>query len=176
MFKVNLIKSFFFSALIIIISCAPANKTTKTRREIKDEIFVKTYSEKLNIKLNGSENKLLISTIADWLGVPHKLGGCTKQGTDCSCLVQNIYKTVYKKDVNRQTADIYDKDINVIKKSDLKEGDLVFFRIASKKPDHVGIYIKDGYFVHTSSKKGVMVSNLNEDYFHKYFYCAGRVK
>lgn len=175
MFKVNY-SIFLCAIIIIVISCTPIRKTSKTKNEIKNENFEKTYSEKLNIKLDGSENKLLISTIADGLGVPYKFGECTKQETDCSGLVQNVYKIVYKKDINRQTVDIYEKDINVINKSNLKEGDLVFFLIALKKPDHIGIYIKDGYFVHASSKKGVMISNLNEDYFQKHFYCGGRVK
>lgn len=177
-FEVKKIKiaTIFILLVFSAISCSPVRKTTKTKKETKDENFKKTYSEKLKIKLDGSENKLLISTVADWLGVPYKFGECTKQGTDCSCLVQNIYKTVYKKDVSRNTVDIYNKDIEVISKNILKEGDIVFFKIASQKPDHVGIYLKDGYFVHASNKKGVIISNLNEDYFQKYFYCAGRVK
>ena len=55
------------------------------------------------------------------------------------------------------------------------EGDLVFFRVNSKQVSHVGIYLMNNYFVHASTSKGVMISNLNEEYWQKYFEGIGRI-
>jgi len=63
-------------------------------------------------------------------------------------------------------------------RSRLQEGDLVFFNTNGNKrktPSHVGIYLKDGRFIHTSTSKGVMVNNLNEPYYKRTWLTGGRV-
>ena len=47
-----------------------------------------------------------------------------------------------------------------------------------KKRDasHVGIYLKDGKFIHASSSVGVVVSSLNERYYDRHWLQGGRVK
>jgi lipoprotein Spr len=52
----------------------------------------------------------------------------------------------------------------------------VFFKIRSRNITHVGVYLGDDKFAHASSSKGVMVSNLNEPYWSRYFYDGGRPK
>ncbi|MFA6833490.1 MAG: NlpC/P60 family protein, partial [Bacteroidaceae bacterium] len=61
-------------------------------------------------------------------------------------------------------------------KNRLREGDLVFFSTSRtrKQVNHVGIYLKNNLFIHTSSSKGVMVSNLNESYFKRNWISGGR--
>ena len=56
-------------------------------------------------------------------------------------------------------------------------GDLVFFatKKGGSRVGHVGIYIGDGEFIHSSSSRGVIVSNLSEPYYKSHFYSAGRV-
>ena len=49
-------------------------------------------------------------------------------------------------------------------------------RASRKKVAHVGIYLKDGKFVHASTGQGVIVSSLKEDYYTKHWLCGGRVK
>ena len=61
------------------------------------------------------------------------------------------------------------------RKEELKEGDLVFFKINSKSISHVGVYLGDDKFAHASSSKGVMISNLNEAYWKRYYYKGGRL-
>ena len=66
-----------------------------------------------------------------------------------------------------------------VSRSKLQEGDLVFFRTGSGKkkvPNHVGIYLKNGKFIHTSTSKGVMVSSLSEPYYTRTWITGGRVK
>tara|TARA_R110002072_G_scaffold70522_16_gene170222 strand:- start:363 stop:932 length:570 start_codon:yes stop_codon:yes gene_type:complete len=121
-------------------------------------------------------NEELYAFIEKWKGVPHRMGGMSTRGVDCSGLVIQIYKEVYQMDFkNRRARDIYTETI-AIAKEDLKEGDLVFFKIRSKNIDHIGLYLSDGKFVHASSSKGVMISNLEENYFKKHFFSGGRIK
>jgi hypothetical protein len=45
-------------------------------------------------------------------------------------------------------------------------GDLIFFSMGSKKKriNHVGIYLSDGEFIHSSRSSGVVISSLNTSY------------
>ena len=62
-----------------------------------------------------------------------------------------------------------------VSREDLKEGDLVFFKINSRTISHVGIYLGNNRFAHASSSRGVVLSNLDEPYYKRYFYKGGRL-
>ena len=111
----------------------------------------------------------------DWLGTTYCYAGNTKNGVDCSGFVSAIYKTVFHIDLEGSSKDIF-KDAKTIKRSQLREGDLVFFRIRKKKVSHVGIYLGQNKFAHASVHDGVIISDLDEDYYKKYFYKGGRMK
>ena len=122
----------------------------------------------------AERNTDLYEYIEDWMGVPHRMGGNTQKGVDCSGFVCRIYEDVYNSPLQgRRAVDIY-AEAEPIKKKDLKEGDFVFFRINGRRIDHIGIYLSNGDFVHTSSSKGVMVSNLSEAYWTKRYFRGGR--
>jgi len=61
----------------------------------------------------------------------------------------------------------------------IQAGDLVFFTNTyktSKLVTHTGISIGNGEFIHTSSSKGVMISEINDPYYwRKKFLFATRV-
>ena len=115
--------------------------------------------------------------LTEWIGTPYRAGGNSKHGTDCSGLVSQLYKKTYRIRLSRST-DSQLKESNRIARRNLREGDLVFFtsRASRKKVAHVGIYLKDGKFVHASTGQGVIVSSLKEDYYTKHWLCGGRVK
>ncbi|MGL5790189.1 MAG: NlpC/P60 family protein, partial [Bacteroidales bacterium] len=46
----------------------------------------------------------------------------------------------------------------------------------SKKASHVGIYLQNGSFVHTSTRKGVIISNLNEPYYLNTWLSGGEIQ
>ena len=59
---------------------------------------------------------------------------------------------------------------------DLKFGDLLFFDTMKKgRVTHVGIYLSDGYFVHSGSSTGVIVTSLEKETYAKSFLKAKRV-
>lgn len=109
----------------------------------------------------------------EWLNVPYKYGGNKKSGIDCSALTKIFYKHVYGKNVPRTAYRQY-KSFKRVPKKQLKRGDLVFFKTKSKRPNHVGIYLGNGKFVHASTKLGVTINSLNEKYYAKRFLSGGR--
>ena len=161
----------FFGAILISIICLPAcrshrNKSIVSQREIHK------YEEKLGISLPETSNIEFIKVIVPWLGSPYKYGGNSINGTDCSGFVSSIYSSFFKIELDRTSLLIY-QNARKINKSEVKEGDLVFFKTDGKKVSHVGITITPNHFIHASSKKGVVVNSLNEPYYSKNFVAFG---
>lgn len=131
------------------------------------------------VKITPDDNIFLYNEGARWLGVPHRLGGLTKKGVDCSGFVSIVFREVYGKELARSSSDMLKHNCKKIGRGRLQEGDLVFFRTGGsrrKTPSHVGIYLKNGRFIHTSTSSGVMISSLSEPYYIKTWLTGGRVK
>jgi cell wall-associated NlpC family hydrolase len=139
----------------------------------------KSNCSKLGVNASSTDNARLYSECASWLGASYKYGGTTKSGVDCSGLVYMVYKAVFGKTLTRQSAGMLTDNCTRITKSQLREGDLVFFRTDGKKsstPNHVGIYLKENKFIHASTSKGVVVSDLLQSYYVTNWITGGRVK
>lgn len=132
------------------------------------------YSHQLGYALEGSESTELLHEVVSWLGTPYQMGGCSKEGTDCSCLAGNIYKEVYGIQLPRRSGDIAARTRKVPLDS-LKEGDLLFFNITGKRISHVGVHISKGYFVHASASAGVVINHISMAYYAKRLEFAGRM-
>ncbi len=139
----------------------------------KQDRFYEKFSRILGMRLDGTEDPELLTAVDEWLGTPYQLGGCSKNGIDCSCLVKTIYEDVYGIKLTRTSRDIF-AEITHVKKEDLREGDILCFA-NRKRISHVGIYLKDGKFVHASRKDGVTISNLSSKYYQQRFVGAGRI-
>jgi len=156
---------------IVLVGCS---STRRLERQLHREVY-----ESLGVKESHKDNFALYKEVASWLNTPHVEGGLTRSGIDCSGLVYNVYKNVYGKTLERSSASMLKKNCRKISKQHLREGDLVFFNTESKKrseANHVGIYLKENKFIHTSTSKGIMVNSLDESYFSKTWICGGRVK
>ena len=131
----------------------------------------------LGVDVNLEDNHKLYLEAADWIGVPYRAGGDSRKGADCSGLVCQLYRKVYHMQVSRNSEDLK-QESNKIAKRNLREGDLVFFTSnrSKKKVAHVGIYLKNGKFIHASTSKGVIVSSLNEDYYTRHWITGGRIR
>ena len=128
----------------------------------------------LGIERSPDDNEQLYDAIEAWMGTPYKYGGTTKEGVDCSAFVGHIYQEVYQRRLHRVANDMQ-QDARLITKSELREGDIVFFTNSKGRVSHVGIYLKDGLFVHSSTSRGVIISRLDDSYWSKHFYKGGRV-
>ncbi len=120
--------------------------------------------------------KSLDDFIDDWYGTPHKMGGMSKKGVDCSGFVIIAYREIFEREFEGRRAEDLFAEMEAIELSELKYGDLVFFKVKGRRIDHVGIYLGDLKFVHTSSSRGVMVSALSNSYWQKRFFRGGRYK
>lgn len=144
------------------------------------------YVQLTGVSPDRNANLQLTHRIHTWLGTPQQDGGNTKSGTDCSGFVQAVFRETYGVALERSSSAMYTQDVMPVKKEQLQEGDLVFFTTSSKltekkaaqnrKISHVGIYLRNQRFAHTSTRKGVTVSSLQEPYYQNAFYGAGRVK
>lgn len=175
--KQTLASLFRYLIFILFVSSCSSKKelvNNNSPRNKAEQQFIEKYSARLGISLKPGCNRKLIESVTSWLNTPYKYGGNTQQGTDCSGFVQQVIFEVYGVSLARSAADIY-AQCKKINRADLKEGDLVFFKINTPKVDHVGIYLTDEYFIHASTQKGVIISNLSETYYAKYFYSAGRI-
>ena len=129
----------------------------------------------LGLKCNDDDNAALYEMVNSWLGVPYRYGGTDRSGIDCSAFVGLVVKQVYGNTLHRSANDMLG-DVTLVTKSQLKEGDLVFFTNSKGKVSHVGIYLKEGLFAHSSTSNGVSVSRLDDTYWSRHFYKGGRLK
>lgn len=107
-----------------------------------------------------------------WVGTPYVLGGTTHHGIDCSALMQHVFGEAFSLQLPRTTEEQVQEGSRV-NRSDLKAGDLVFFRPPGPY-NHVGVYVGDGYFLHASSSRGVKLSRLDNVYWKRYYWQARR--
>jgi peptidoglycan DL-endopeptidase LytE len=120
------------------------------------------------------EQHLLVKVALGFLGAPYRLGGCSVRGIDCSGFVKKIYE-FFDIDLPRTAAEQSKVGIRVAK-SDLTEGDLIFFK-TTKRIGHVGIYIGNNKFVHAASRnKGIRIDSLDSTYYRQRYQRAVRLK
>ena len=117
----------------------------------------------------------VVETAFEAIGSPYQWGGTSANGFDCSGLIQYSY-------------DRFGIDLPRISRDQLRAGSPVELRVQALVPGdilgfsaavggestHVGLYVGDGQFIH-SSTSGVRVSDLREPYWQQHFVAARRI-
>jgi lipoprotein Spr len=131
------------------------------------------YASILGVFPQAIKNITLYSFVEDWYGVRYRFGGDSKTGIDCSAFARRLYEKVFCVNLLR-TALAQFSMCHFTKETDsIQEGDLVFFKTRGNRITHVGVYLKNDYFVHASSSHGVMISSLNNSYWERRFAGVG---
>jgi cell wall-associated NlpC family hydrolase len=136
-----------------------------------------TASKTLSVKVESPipTNAGAAASALSRVGSRYVAGGSGPNAFDCSGLTQWAYRQ-NGVSLPRTAAGQYSATSRV-SKSNLKAGDLVFFKGTTGKGGitHVGIYIGGGRFVHAgSSRTGVSTANLNSSYWVSHWAGGGR--
>ncbi|WCT14669.1 C40 family peptidase [Mucilaginibacter jinjuensis] len=165
------------SAILLVTSCKSKKPVLKGSpgEVVKPQDFIADkYAVIMDVNKSDIQNGRLYNFIEEWTGTPYRFGGLDKNGIDCSGLAYLLEQQVYGVNIPRMTS----QQINVIKRKyedELQEGDLVFFDFDGKKFSHVGIYLQNGYVVHASTRRGVIIVKLRDPSMYRYFSRAGSI-
>ena len=122
-----------------------------------------------------SSGPAIVATARRLLGTAYRFGGADPSGFDCSGLVQYVYaqaSIVVPRTVVAQRA-----IARPVSPGELAPGDLLFFAFAGGTPDHVGIFVGDGLFVHAPrSGKPVSLQALSDHGYRQHLSGAGRLR
>jgi hypothetical protein len=123
----------------------------------------------------AGDAQALLNEAYRYLGVRYSWGGNTFSGIDCSGFVKNVFaKSGYALPRTSSEQLAYGVPVS---KEELVAGDRLYF---GRRKDrlgvtHTGIYIGNGYFIHSSSSRGgVAISHLNEATWVRLYQCARR--
>ena len=163
---------------IVSPSCRSSKKSESDFYKSKQEHF---KTDKDNSAAHSIEDpktrKKIVKEANGWLGTPYGYGKAEKGvACDCSGMVMSVYLKVMGIKLPRNSAQQQDF-CKKLKKKDVKMGDLCFFATGkdAEKVSHVGIMVDDNNFIHASTSKGVVISDITQPYYVKTFKGFGRV-
>jgi cell wall-associated NlpC family hydrolase len=159
--------------LVLLASCSTSKHSTQ-KRDNKSVTYKKESTKA------SKEAQKIINYASKFKGTPHRLGGTTPTGFDCSGFVQYVYRN-FNYHLPR-TSNEQSKIGKNIKKNRLNPGDLVFFATGKSKStvNHVGIVVAaytDGsfQFIHVASSRGVTEDFSNIPYWNSRYLRGRRV-
>ncbi|GAA3619860.1 C40 family peptidase [Flavivirga jejuensis] len=177
-------KTIIILLTIISFTGCKSSKRAKNKKETPTKVIIKkkkreTTAYEVKSKKKTSKADKIVAHAQKFKGVRYKWGGTTKSGMDCSGLIFESFRVndIILPRISRDMAKKGDK----ISLKKAQEGDLLFFKTKNKRSNinHVGLVIKtksgDITFIHATTSKGVIVSNLSEKYWESAFVEARRV-
>jgi cell wall-associated NlpC family hydrolase len=149
---------------------APPQESIIDRKE-----FIANYKNYINPDVPLGFREEILLQVIKYLETPYKYGGNTEKGIDCSGFTLQVFEKSTGIKLPRSAREQFAVGEKV-EREDLSFGDLVFFNTRRRSnPGHVGIYIGDDQFIHSSTSLGVTISSLQEAYYKKRYVGARRV-
>ena len=174
----NKLSRVFYAGLVLVIiffftSCASFQPNPKYQRNRPEKTRKARSSD---VPATPQEEDLLDMTVRLWWGTPYEWGGeHLGSGVDCSAYTQAVVQSVYGINLPRTSKEQY-KTGYPVNRSQLKRGDLIFFKQAGKGINHVGIYLENGRFTHASKSDGVTIDRMDHPYYKKRYAGARRIR
>ncbi|MGR3809980.1 C40 family peptidase [Jiulongibacter sp. NS-SX5] len=102
--------------------------------------------------IDSGDQLSILQASSEFLGVPYLWGGTSFKGVDCSGFTKNVMlqKGIYLPRDASQQALVGDEIDEGKSFENLKEGDLLFFGRAKDRVTHVGVYLGERRFIHSS--------------------------
>lgn len=162
-------KKLYALIMVAVVLCGTAFVENQA---YASQIFAK-IEHKREIKttrdIRHPQRRKLVENALECVGIPYKWGGTTTKGFDCSGFVQYVYdKAGFKlpRTAKEQTR-------KALKMGRLAPGDIVGFTSHGPTGYHTGIYIGNGWFVHSPrTGKSIEVSRIDSNYFKRRFIGA----
>lgn len=123
---------------------------------------------------SGVNPTKLFSDLKQYLGIRYRFGGDSPAGFDCSGFVRFMFSKELNVSLPHSSREMSTMGVKV-DRSELRPGDLVFFKTTGKRINHVGIFIGNDTFIHSSLSRGITRDTLNESYFRKRYATAVRI-
>lgn len=162
---------FSVALLALLAGCSGSVETTQSGRQPSRGTSLSAPELPANI---STGRKAVVNESYTWLGTPYRYAGNTNRGIDCSGLVHAVFKK-YKLTLPRRARDLFRKGRSV-SRGNLLPADLVFFaNTAGKGITHVGIYVGEDRFIHASTRAGVIISSLDDEYYSRHYAGARMV-
>ena len=168
----DVIKKSLLLCLLTMLTIGCSSTPDKQKGLHVDTIKIPSAAKPVS-KKQASIYRSLNRQYKNWRGTPYELGGLNKDGIDCSGFVHVTFRDAFGLKVPRSTKALSRKG-SQINKRQLKIGDLVFFK-TGRKQQHVGIYVGNQHFIHASTSRGVMKSNLTNPYWRKHYWKSTRL-
>ena len=115
-----------------------------------------------------------VTAAKGWRGTPFREGGADRQGADSAGYVVQLHKEVSASALAKTPTELWTSG-KAVGIAAFEPGDLVFFGdLNSLSPIHVGIYVGDRSFTHSSVGTGVSFASLDDTYWKPRFLGARR--
>jgi cell wall-associated NlpC family hydrolase len=129
-----------------------------------------------NSNNGGSSGQQIANFASGYLGYPYVYAGAGPNAFDCSGFTMFVVQNTLGMDITHSVPTQYSMGTPV-SRNQLQPGDLVFFENTFEPGlSHVGIYVGNGQFIHAENAgTGVVISDLNSDYYSSHYYGAVRL-
>jgi hypothetical protein len=162
----SLLKVFFFIACYFLMPCSGTAQSTEQIDSMELENFIHEISYGDSSRgANGKKVNDIINFAKKFVGTPYHYGGTTPAGFDCSGFIFYITGN-FGMSLTRTSYGLAEFG-KTVKLSELRPGDLMFFKgrnVNSTNVGHVSMVVEVGpgviKFIHASTSRGVVIDNF----------------